>query len=181
MSIESVMLSNHLILILCCPLLLLPSIFPSIRIFSNEPALCIRWLKYWSFSFSNSPSNKYSGLIYFLGWLVWSPCSPRDSPKSSPASQFESINSLTLNLLYDPILTSIHDYWKNKCEALGPYNNSKKITFYLGIYMEKMKILIWRYMHPYVHSSIIYNSQDRKQLNVHQQMNRGRRCGAYIQ
>ena len=63
MSIESVMPSNHLIL--CCPLLLLPSIFPSIRVFSNELVLHIRWLKYWSFSFSISPSNEYSGLISF--------------------------------------------------------------------------------------------------------------------
>ena len=63
MSIESVMPSNHLIL--CCPLLLLPSIFPSIRVFSNELALHIRWPKYWSFSFSISPSNEYSGLISF--------------------------------------------------------------------------------------------------------------------
>ena len=63
MSIESVVLSNHLVL--CCPLLLLPSIFPSIRIFSNELVLCIRWPKYWSYSFSISPSNEYSGLISF--------------------------------------------------------------------------------------------------------------------
>ena len=63
MSIESVMPSNHLIL--CCPLLLLPSIFPSIRVFSNESVLPIRWSKYWSFSFSISPSNEYSGLISF--------------------------------------------------------------------------------------------------------------------
>jgi len=63
MSIESVMPSNHLIL--CCPLLLLPSIFPSIRVFSSELALCIRWPKYWSFSFSIGPSNEYSGLISF--------------------------------------------------------------------------------------------------------------------
>ena len=62
MSIESVMPSNHLIL--CCPLFL-PSVFPSISVFSNEPALCIRWPKYWSFSFSISPSNEYSGLISF--------------------------------------------------------------------------------------------------------------------
>ena len=61
MSIESAMPSNHLVL--CCPLLLLPSIFPSIRVFSNESALRIRWPKYWSFSFNISPSNKYSGLI----------------------------------------------------------------------------------------------------------------------
>ena len=63
MSIELVMPSNHLIL--CHPLLLLPSIFPSIRVFSNESALHIRWPKYWSFSFSNSPSNEYSGMISF--------------------------------------------------------------------------------------------------------------------
>ena len=68
MSIELVMPFNYLIL--CCPLLLLPSIFPSIRVFSNESVLCIRWPKYWSFSFNISPSNEYSGLIYFrLDWL----------------------------------------------------------------------------------------------------------------
>ena len=68
MSIESVIPSNHLIL--SHPLLLLPSIFPSIRVFSSESALCIRWPKYWSFSFSISPSNGYSGLIYFrIDWF----------------------------------------------------------------------------------------------------------------
>ena len=67
MFIESVMPSNHLILY--CPLLLLPSIFPSIRVFSNESSLCIRWPKYWSFNFSISPSNEYSGLISFrIDW-----------------------------------------------------------------------------------------------------------------
>ena len=74
-SIESVLPSNHLIR--CHPLLLLPSIFPCIRVFPNELALLIGWPKYWSFSFSISPSNEYSGL------LVWSPCSPRDSQESS--------------------------------------------------------------------------------------------------
>ena len=68
MSIQSVMPSNHLIL--CRPLLLSPSIFPSIRVFSNEPALCIRWTKYWSFSLSISPSNEHPGLIFFrMDWL----------------------------------------------------------------------------------------------------------------
>ena len=68
MSIELVMLSNHLIL--CFPLLLLPSTFPSIRIFSKESTLCVRWPKYWSFIFSNSPSNEYSELISFrIDWL----------------------------------------------------------------------------------------------------------------
>ena len=67
MCIESVMPSNHLILL--CPLLLLPSIFPSIRVFSSESVFCIRWPKYWSFSFSISPSNEYLGLISF--WMDW--------------------------------------------------------------------------------------------------------------
>ena len=100
-SIESVMPSNHLIL--CCPLLLLSSIFPSTRVFSNESALRIRWPKYWSFSFNISTANEHSGLI----------SSPRDSQESSPTPQFKSINSLTLSFLYSPTLTSIRDYWKN--------------------------------------------------------------------
>ena len=76
MSIESMMPSNHLIF--CRPLLLLPSIFPSIRVFSDESALRIRWPKYWSFSLS--PSDEYSEMISFgIDWLVWSPCCPRDS------------------------------------------------------------------------------------------------------
>ena len=76
MSIESVMPPSHLIL--CHPLLLLPSIFPSITVFSNESVLCISWSKYWSFSFNISPSNEYSGLMSFrMDWL--DPCSPRDS------------------------------------------------------------------------------------------------------
>ena len=79
MSIESVMPCNHLIL--CCPLLLLPSIFPSIRVFSNESALRIRWPKYWSFSFSISPSNEDSGLISFrIDWFdLLDKCPPRDT------------------------------------------------------------------------------------------------------
>ena len=109
MSIESEMPSNHFIL--CHPLLFLPSIFPSIRVFSKESALHIRWPKYWSFSFSVSPSNEYSRLTSFR--IDWFPCSPRDSQESSPAPQFNSINYLALSLLYDPPLTSIHDYWKN--------------------------------------------------------------------
>ena len=110
MSIESVMPSNHLIL--CCPFLLLPSVIPSIRVFSSESALHIRWSKYWSFSFSISPSNKYSGLISFrIDWFDL--CFPRDCQVSPQAPPFESISSLVLSLLYSPALTSIHDYWKN--------------------------------------------------------------------
>ena len=81
MSIESVMPSNHLIL--CHPILLLPSIFPSIRVFSNESALRFRWPKYWNFSFNISPSNEHPGLISFRNGLIGSPCSPRDYQESS--------------------------------------------------------------------------------------------------
>ena len=103
MSIESVMPSSHLIL---CHLLLLLSPIPhNIRAFSSESTLCMRWPKYWNFSFSISPSKEHSG-------LVGSPCSPRDSQESPPTPQFKSINSLVLSFLYSPTLTSIHDHWK---------------------------------------------------------------------
>ena len=102
-SVESVMPSNHLIL---CYLLLLHSIFPTIRVFSNELALHIRWPKYWSFSFSISPSNKYSGLNSFsVDWVDKSPCCPRDSQESSPAPQFKNMSSV-LSLFYGPTLIS---------------------------------------------------------------------------
>ena len=98
MSIELVKLSNHLNF--CHPLFLLPSIFPSLRVFSNESALHIRRLKYWSFSFTISPSNENSGLISFrTDWFDLLAVQPRDSLKSSPAPQFESINSSVLSLL----------------------------------------------------------------------------------
>ena len=110
MSIESMITSNHLIL--CYPLLLLPSIFPSIRVFSNESVLPNRWPKYWSFSFSISPSMNIQ--TYFLpDGRVGSPCSPRDSQQSSPTPQFKSINSSALSFLNSPTLTSICDHWKN--------------------------------------------------------------------
>ena len=86
---------------------------PSIRIFSNESALCIRWPKYWSFSFNYSPSNEHSGLISFrVDWLDLLQ-SPRDSQESSPTPQFKSINPSVPNFLYSPTLASIHDYGKN--------------------------------------------------------------------
>ena len=111
MSIESVMPSNHLIL--CCSLLLLPSIFPSIKVFSNNSALHIRWPKYWSFSFNISPSNEHPRLISFrMDWLDLIAVHGT-SQESSPTSQFKSINSLALSFLYSPTLTSIHDHWKN--------------------------------------------------------------------
>ena len=98
-SIESVMPSNHLIL--CCPLLLPPWIFPSIKVFSNESALPIRWPKFWSFSFNISSTNEHPELI------------SRDSQESFPTQQFKSINSSALSFLNSPTLTYIHNHWKN--------------------------------------------------------------------
>ena len=105
MSIESVMPSNHLIL------LLLPSIIPSIRVFSHESVLCIRWPNYWSFSFSISLSNEYSGLISFkIDWFDLLAVQ-RTLKSLLQHRQFKSINSSVLSLLYGPTLTSILDYW----------------------------------------------------------------------
>ena len=111
MSIKSVMLSNHLIL--CCPLLLLPSILPSIRGFSSESAINIRWPNYWSFSFSNSPPNEHSRLISFrIDWLDL--LAVQDSQESLPAPQFKIISSSVLSLFYGPTLISVLDYWKKQ-------------------------------------------------------------------
>ena len=108
-SIESVMPSSHLILF--CPLLLLLPIPPSIRVFSNESTLCMRWPKYWSFNFSIIPSKEIPRLISFrMDWL--DPCSPRDSQESSPTPQFKSINSSALSLLHSP--THIHAWLLEK-------------------------------------------------------------------
>ena len=110
MSIESVMPSSHLVL--CRPLLLLPPIPPSIRVFSNESTLRMRWPKYWSLSFSISPSKKHPGMIYFrMGWLDF--LAVQGTLKSLPIPQFKSINYSVLSFLHSPKLTSIHDHWKN--------------------------------------------------------------------
>ena len=98
-SIELVMLFNHLIL--CCPILLLPSVFPSIRVFSNALALHIRWSKYWSFSFSNSPSHEYLGLISFrINWFGF--LASQGTLKSVLQHHNSSISSLALSRLYGP-------------------------------------------------------------------------------
>ena len=111
MFIESVMPSNHLIL--CRPLLLPPSIYPSIRVFSNESVLCIRWPKYWSFSFSTSPSNEYSGLISFrTDWLdlfaVQGTLKSLLQHHSSKASILQHSAFFVVQTLI-----SVHDDWKN--------------------------------------------------------------------
>ena len=112
----SVMPSSYFIF--CCPLLLLPSIFPSIRVFSSESALCIKWPKYWNFSFSISRSSEYSGLISCrIDWFDLLAVQGTLTP------QFESINSSALSLLYGLILTFVHDYWKNHSLTISTFVN----------------------------------------------------------
>ena len=110
-SIESVMPSSHLTL--CHLLLLLPPIPPSIRVFSNESTLRMRWPKYWSFSFSISLPNEHPGLTSFrMDWLDL--LAVQGTLESSPALQFKCINSSMLSFLHSPTLTFIHDHWKNQ-------------------------------------------------------------------
>ena len=109
MSIESVMPSTHLIL--CRSLLLLPPIPHSIRVFSNESTLRMRWPKYWSFSFSIIPTKEIPGLISVrIDWLASLQSKGLSRVFSTP--QFKSINSLAFSFLHSPTLTSIHDHWK---------------------------------------------------------------------
>ena len=110
MSIESVMPSNHLIL--CRPLLLLPSIFPSIRVFWSESSLCIRWPKYWSFSFNTSPSNEHPGLISFR--MDWSDLlAVQGTLKSFLQHHSSKASILWCSAFFIVQLSSIHDHWKN--------------------------------------------------------------------
>ena len=105
MSVESVMPSNYLIL---CHPLLLPSIFPSIRVFSSESVLHITWPKYWSFSFNISPSKEHSGLISFkMDWLDL----PAVQGTFKSLLQHHSSKASAFSFVYSPTLTSIHDYW----------------------------------------------------------------------
>ena len=141
MSIESVVPSNHPIL--CCPLLLLTPIPPSIKVFSSESTLRMRWPKYWSCSFSISPSNEHPGLIAFrMDWLGllavqgtlslntfrmdWLGLLAVQGTLSLNTSvwtpQFKSINFSVLSFLHSPTLTSIHDHWKN--QSLDQYGKS---------------------------------------------------------
>ena len=132
MSIESVMPPNHVIL--CHPLLLLPSIFPSIRVFSNELVFCIRWPKYWRFSFSISPSNEYLGLI--SGRMDWLDLLAVQGtlPESSPPPQFESINSLVLTffIVWHPYRTT------GKTIALTRWTSVSKVMSLLFNMLSKL-------------------------------------------
>ena len=131
-SIDSMMPSSHLIL--CGPLPLLPSIFLSIRVFSNKLALHIRWPEYWIFSIS--PSNEYSGLMSIrIDWFDL--FAVQRTLKSLPDSQSQSINSSVLSLLCGPALTSIHDYWKN-------------ITLTLETFVSKVTSLLFNMLSRFV-------------------------------
>ena len=134
MSIELVMPSNHLIL---CHPLLLPSIFPSIRVFSNESALCIRWPKYWSFSFNISPSNEHSGLISFrMDWLDL--CAAQGTLRSLLNTTVQNINSSVLRFVYSPNLTFIHD--PGKTMALTRWTFVGKV---MSLLFKKLSRLVW--------------------------------------
>ena len=145
MPLDSVMPSKYLI-----PWhhLLLPSVFPSIAVFSSELALHIRWSKYWSFSISLS--SEYSRLISFrIDWLDL--FAVQGTLESSPAPQFESINSSVLSLLYGLTLTSIHDYWKNHnfdyMDLCQQSNIARYYCTFQGIVRFKMFSLLFFYVH----------------------------------
>ena len=156
MSIESVMSSSHLIL--CHPLLHLPQIFPSIRIFSSESVLCIRWPEYWSFSFRISPSNEYSGLISFrIDWLGL--LAVQGTLKYSPTPQFESIYSSVLSFLYSP----------NLCEMLSqhPYvTTGKIIALSRWTFVSKVMSLLFSYVTQLVHDQARDQCMIRHMISV---------------
>ena len=151
MSIELLMPFNHLIL--CCPLLFLTSVFPSIRVFTNGLAPHIRWPKYWKFSFSICPSNKHSKLIYFrIDWF--DVLAVQGTLKSF--SQHHSLkapilwHSLWFTILYGSTFTSVHEYWKNHS---FDYTDLCRLVFNLqkksGLWNVNCFILIWLFLYPY--------------------------------
>ena len=142
MSIESVMPSNHLTL--CRPLLLLPSIFPRIRVFSNEKHQVTKVLE---LQLQHQSFQWIFRVDFLADWLVWSPGWPRDFQESYLAPWFESINSLALSLLYGPTLASVHDYWKKHsfdymdvCQQSDVYAcNKLYVTHFIVMFT-----LLWR-------------------------------------
>ena len=165
MSIESVMPSNNLIL--CRPLLLLPSIFPSIRVFSNESALHIRWPKYWSFSFGISSSNEYSGLISFrMDWLDL--LAVQGTLKSLLHTTVQSINSSALSFLYNPTLTWLLE----KSIALTGQTFVGKVMFLLFNMLSRLVItFLPKSKHPLISklqspSAVILEPQKIKSVTV---------------
>ena len=150
MSIESVMPSNHLIL--CRPLLLLPSIFPSIRVFSRESVLYTRWPKDCSFSFSISPCNEYSGLISFrMDWL--DPFAFQRTLKSLLSDHnWKTIHFSVLSLAYVPTLTWVHDYWENHNLAIWTFVSRvmsllfKMLSSFVIVFLPRSKRLLFSWL-----------------------------------
>ena len=141
-SIESLMPSNHFIL--CYPLLLLPSIFPSIRVFSNESALCIRWLKYWSFSFNVSSSNEHSGLISFrMDWLDL--LAGQGTLKSLLQHPSSKASILWCSAFFIVQLTSIHDYWNVTALNSHSLHFNQVLSFVYGIGQRAFQ-KVWDYI-----------------------------------
>ena len=167
MSIASAMPSIHLIL--WNPLLLLPLIFPSIRDFSNKSAAHIRWPKYWSFSFSSSPSNKYSGLISLkIDWFDLR--AVHGTQDSSLALQFKGISSLAFCLLYGPALTTPHDHWKTTASTVWTFVGTAMSlllntlsTFVIAFLPRSNRLLILWLQSP---SSVILEPTKRKSLTT---------------
>ena len=148
-------LSSHY-LILCHPLLLLPSIFPSIRVFYNELALPIRWPNYWSFSVSISPSSDYSGLISFRT----DSCSTREPQESFSTPQFKSISYLVFSFLYGPTLTSIDHYrkpialtrWTFVVKVMSLFFNT--LSRFIISFLRKNKHLLIPWLQVTIHSDL---------------------------
>ena len=179
MSIELVMLSNHLIL--CCPLLLLLSIFPRIRVFSHESALQIRWPKYWSFNFNISPSNKHAGLISFrMDWLdllavqgTLKSLLQHHSSKASilqrsgffivqlshPYTTTGKTIALTRRTFVDKVMSLLFNMLSRLVITFLPRSKRLLITW-----LQSPSAMIFGYMHPNIHCSTVYNSQDMEAI-----------------
>ena len=154
--------------ILWCPLLLLPSIFP--RAFSNESSVSIRWPKYWNFSFRISPSSEYSELIPLKDWHVWSLCCPTSFQESSPAPQFEGIDSLALCLLYGPAVITGRDHWEDRsldCADVCQQSNVSGFSIHcLGLSSLSCQETITFWFHGYSHHLQWFWSPRRRNLSL---------------
>ena len=165
MSTESAMLCNHFI-----PFSFCPQVFPSIRVFSNESALPIKWPKYWSFNFRIRPSNEYSVLISSrIDWFDL--LAVQETLKSLLQHQFKSIKFLVLSLLYDPTLTSIHGYWKNHSF------NGHLLAKWLSLVFNMLSKLVIAFLPKSKHlliswlkslSTVILEPQKRKSVTIPQ-------------
>ena len=161
------MLSNYLIL--CCPLILLHSSFPTIRVFSREWAVHSRWPKYWSCSFSISPCNEYSGLISFR--IDWFDFLAVQGTLNYPTPQFESIHSSALSLHYGSTLTSVHDYWKSysfDCtdfvgKVMSLFFNT--LSRFVIVFLPRSKHLLISWLQSPYAVTILYPSEIKKLEN----------------